>query len=68
MKETLYRRISMNNKEFVIKAMLLITLGILLFVFVMCLSRLEFYSNYDCTCSNGNQSSLDKYRREINET
>lgn len=34
----------MNNKEFVIKAMLLITLGILLFVFVMCLSRLEFFT------------------------
>ena len=31
----------MHNKEFVIKAMLT-TLGILLFVFVMCLSRLEF--------------------------
>ncbi|HAP5355214.1 TPA: hypothetical protein IUZ76_002227 [Enterococcus faecalis] len=44
MTEILYRRISMHNKEFVIKAMLLITLGILLFVFVMCLSRLEFFT------------------------
>ncbi|MDK7781664.1 hypothetical protein QP599_00310 [Enterococcus faecalis] len=34
----------MHNKEFVIKAMLLTTLGILLFVFVMCLSRLEFFT------------------------
>ena len=52
----------MHNKEFVIKAMLLTTLGILLFVFVMCLSRLEFYSNYDSTYSNDYQSSLGKYR------
>lgn len=44
MTEILYRRISMHNKEFVIKAMLLTTLGILLFVFVMCLSRLEFFT------------------------